>query len=376
MAAGTIYIGRINTGYTHTENEWANPAMINLNGGTAQVYQIVRDYRRSKSASSRAFVNFNGGTLRTTHPKGAFGAPEAVCDAAGESCGVDRVTVFAGGGTFDTNGRDVSSRMPISAPVGQGVVAVSVPEAVLSKTFAAPPTVTIIGDGEGASARVLFNPQSGKVTGVSVLSPGWGYTKARARFNHGGYESLGEKVAELDDVVCGQFVKTGAGTYTFLCVNTVTDVKVAGGRIRNGVDNVFTSDAALTLDGGDYDVNGFSQTFKSIAFGTVGGKILNGTVTAGGLSCDFAAAAANHPGTADLSNVTFAPGAKTIVTGYDPAVCASADKVVLLNFPSGGAPSSVPPLDDAVVLPKGWTLRLTPTCLKLAKDGGMVLIFR
>ena len=367
--ANIVYMGRISKGHSSSANEWANPAMLNFNGGTSTVWQIVRDtnYKRSDSASSRAFVNFNGGTLKTTNTSGAFGSGSEA---------IDRVTVFAGGATLDTDGRNIASDMPISAPNGKGVVSVPVPAEVLSKTFAAPPTVAIIGDGEGASARVLFNPTTGNVTGVQVLSPGWGYTSAKARFNHGGYTCIGESIVELDDVECGQLVKAGAGTYTFNCVNTVTDVKVTGGSVRNGMDCVFPSNAKLTLDGGDYDVNGFSQAFERIVFGTAGGSVLNGTAAVDELVIDFAAAAAGNPGTADLSNVAFTAQGKIVLDGYDPSVLESLDRLVLLNFAPGGAPASVPALDDSAVLPKGWSLQVAQTWLRLARATGFAIIVK
>lgn len=365
--AGTINMGRIKKDYSSAANEWANPTMINFNGGTGSVDQIKRDYTREQSPSSRAFVNFNGGTLKTSNADGAFGAGAQA---------IDRVTVFAGGGTFDTDDLDIASAMPFSAPYRKGAASVPVPAEVLARTFAAPPSVTIIGDGEGASARVLFNPATGRVTGVQVLSPGWGYTSAKARFNHGGHTCIGESAVELGAVECGQFVKAGGGTYTFNCTNTVTDVKVAGGSVKNGMDDVFPSGTALTLDGGDYDVNGFRQTFKSIEFGPSGGTIRNGTATVGELVIDFAEAAAGRPREADLSNVAFSAQAKIVLSGYDPSALESANRIVLLRFAPGGAPTSLPPLDDSVVLPKGWSAQASRACLRLALETGLTIIVR
>ena len=367
--ANTVYMGRINTDsrYKNDANEWANPSMFNFNGGTGDVWLIRRDYTRESSPSSRAFVNFNGGTLKTTNANGAFGSGSAA---------IDRVTVFAGGATFDTDGRNIASDMPLSAPYGKGVVSVPVPAEVLSKTFAAPPTVAIIGDGEGASARVLFNPETGKVTGVQVLSPGWGYTSAKARFNHGGYTCIGESTVELDAVECGQLVKAGTGSYTFNAENSVTKLKVVGGSVKSGVDNTFPAATALTLDGGNYDVNGHAQTFKSIAFGPGGGTILNGTATVGDLIIDFAEAVAGRPGVADMSNVTFPAQAKIVLDGYDSSAFESLEKIVLLNFAQGGAPSSLPPLDDSSSLPKGWQLRLSATSLKAVYTAGLSIFVR
>lgn len=369
LTMGTITMGRIGADYQDGGNEWANPSIVNLNGGVCTVGMFVRDaaYSRSGRPSSRAFVNFNGGTLKTANTSGAFGSGSAA---------IDRVTVFVGGATLDTDGRNIASDMPISAPNGKGVVSVPVPTEVLSKTFAAPPTVAIIGDGEGASARVLFNPTTGKVTGVQVLSPGWGYTSAKARFNHGGYTCIGESTVELDDVECGQLVKAGTGVYTFNAANSVTKLKVAGGSVKSGVNNTFPAATALTLDGGNYDMNGHSQTFGSVSFGASGGTILNGTAAAGNLVCDFAAALAGNPGVADLSNVSFAAGAKTLITGYDPDELETRESVLLLRFASGAVPASVPPLDESVELPKGWVLQMTQAGLKLSRQNGLVLIFR
>jgi hypothetical protein len=362
----TVYMGRISKDYSNGANEWANPAMFNFNGGTANVWLIRREYTREQSPSSRAFVNFNGGTLKTTNGSGAFGS---------DNQAIDRVTVFHGGATFDTDGRNIASDMPISAPNGKGVVTVPVPAEVLSETFAAPPSVTVIGDGEGASARVLFNPATGKVTGAQVLSPGWGYTSAKARFNHGGYTCIGESAVELDDVECGQLVKAGAGVYTFNAANSVTKLKVAGGSVKSGIDNAFPADVELTLDGGNYDMNGHVQSFGNVSFGVNGGTVLNGTATVGGITVDFAEALAGRPGSANFNNIEFSQGAKVYLLNYNPAALQSVTKVMLLRYAAGGA-ASVPELDESIALPKGWMVKSTERGLVLTSIKPMTIFLR
>ena len=375
LTASTIVMGRIKKDYADGGNEWANPTMINFNGGRSQIYQMIRDYRRSQSPSSRVFVNFNGGTLTPTHTTSPFGAPESVCDQKKESAGVDRVTVFAGGGTLDTAGRNVSSCMPFSAPFGSGVVSVPLPENVRAKTFRAPPAVTIIGNGEGASARVLFNPQTGKATGVQILSPGWGYQTARARFNHG-KSCLGESPAVLAPVVGGELTKAGEGSYTFLCTNTVTRLNVTGGSLCSGVDAAFPPETALMLDGGAYDLNGYSQSFRRVTFGPSGGGIRNGTAAVDTLAVDFAAAADGRPGVADLRNLDFSNQANVSLEGYDPAFLADVEKVCLLRYAEGGGPAVPLELDPSVELPKGWFLQSSANRLMLLCRRPLVMTVR
>ena len=375
----TINMGRINSNQTYTENEKANPAIVNISGGG--VFKIGRfcreiNYLRSAKPTSRAFVNFDGGTLRMTATECPFGIPEAKRRELGSgNWGIDRVTVFAGGGTFDTDGRSVTAYMPFDEPTGNGIASVPVPETVAAKTFTAPPAVVIVGDGEGASAHPVFDRTTGKVTGVKVLSPGWGYTAATAHFSHGGITFRADSTCVLKPVSGGMLTKAGAGTYTLACTNSVKSLKVTGGTLAQGADDAFPADTVLTLDGGTYDLGGKRQTFANVRATGAGGSVTGGTLSLPGLTFDLHDAIAGRTPLFDAA-VSFAVGA-TITVENAAEVSRTPGRYTLATF-RGGIVGELPRLSDETLeaLPRGWTLALNGGRLVLCYSAGTMVMFR
>ena len=376
----TVNIGRVKKDNAYgSVNERANPVIFNINdGGICKVarFRRVSDYLRTDSPSSRAFVNFNGGTLRMLENECPFGVPEATRNVLGSGqWGIDRVTVFAGGATLDSNGKSATAYMPFDAPTGKSVATVPVPAEVSSRTFTAPPAIVIIGDGEGASAHPVFDRATGKVTEAMLTSPGWGYTSAKARFCCEGSAFRAESTCTLTDAADGCLKKKGTGTYTFACTNSVKSVCVSGGTLAQNVDDAFPAGATLILDGGTYDLGGRTQTFAQIVSTGAGGKVTNGTLAMAGLVVDLADAIAGKVPLIEAT-MSFGEGAETTIRNVSLA-----DRNVgkyLLAYADGISGEDLPPFDDGTSagLDKNWRLLLEGNRIMLRYDAGTMVIFR
>ena len=121
----------------------------------------------------------------------------------------------------------------------------------------------IFGDGYGASALAEFDSRSGTVTGITVTSPGCGYTRAKAVFTFGYEGTAASIVAITNDCVIaqndgkGSFAKKGGGTLTLRAENNWGgDTILAGGVLKSGVDGAIPAGGTFVLAGGTLDMNG------------------------------------------------------------------------------------------------------------------------
>jgi autotransporter-associated beta strand protein len=212
-------------------------------------------------------VVFNGGIIKArTNGHSIFGSAKVETKKDGVVVDVNYgpptvVRVYEKGGAIDTAGhREIFSDAPIKAAEGGGVA--SVPWTPRTGCQY-PPLVLIEGDGYGASAMAEFDSESGTVTGVTITSPGCGYTYAKAAFIFG-YEGTDKAIIGLtnDCVIAqnsstGSFTKKGAGTLTLRAENTWGgDTILAGGVLKSGVDKAIPADGTFVLAGGTLDMNG------------------------------------------------------------------------------------------------------------------------
>jgi autotransporter-associated beta strand protein len=236
--------------------------MLNLAGGGFSANAACRGGNNGGVISrdmSKVYVNFNGGTYRTRADTGGVGGRglfgHAIGGVDGANTWVDYVTIYSGGATIETDKsqRKVYIHTPLRAPVGKGVASVDFSAYRGKRTgLTAPPAVVIDGDGEGASAYAVFDVETGSITGVRVVSPGWGYTTATARFYSGNVGNFNVCPVTLADTVPGGLTKAGAGSLYLNAENTYTgETVLKGGALHLVCSGALPAESTVAYEGGE-----------------------------------------------------------------------------------------------------------------------------
>ena len=279
-----------------------NPIFLNMNGGQMEFSSFYGSALLRPGAVF--YMNFNGGIWHPT-----TGANTTL--SAGTNR-VSRLTVYEKGLTFDSDGFNNSTLETTfqSAP-GKGVWSVPLPEELRTKRLIGAPTVTITGDGAGASAVALFDSRKGVVTNVVVTSHGWNYTTATASFRFRECSACADVTCGLQDNVRGKltFVSPVNGrTMTLKTIDGGTNgfagVCVKSGKLIAGTAGAIPEGVELNLEGGTLDMKANALVFDSLS-GT--GGTLQGTATDGKL-----VVTTTNPGTG-LKGVMFKDTAGTTV---------------------------------------------------------------
>ena len=172
LTANRVFIGN-NTIATGTGTDMPIGSVIgivNLNGGTLTTGQVQKgaDPVTQLGTNTTRLINFDGGTLKVKTGT-TFGATYME--------GLNGAYVYAGGGTIDTNGQNVTINQPLSAPTGDGIDGITVNTA--GSNYKVAPIVMISGGGGvGATAVARIDGTTGAVLGVDVTNRGTGYTSA------------------------------------------------------------------------------------------------------------------------------------------------------------------------------------------------------
>ena len=368
--ASLIQEGRLDLGYSCDFT-----AILNLNGGVLEANSLAKATTSDTSIQdpdgfswrgSKGYVNFNGGTFRMRDVTVA-----KVFDNK-----LNRITVFTGGATIDTNGRDRTLDHPLEAPEGNGVVSIDT-TGLLDREWVGSPYIAIenVGDSAGYGATVYadFDSTTRRVTGVHVVSPGCNYTAAQAVIHYGVLACFTNAVT-LGTSASGGLTKTGEGTLTLNCANTFTGaVAVEAGTLKVNADGALPASAPVSVAAGaTLDLNG--RPMAATSLGAAGGSVKNGTLTLpNALTFDLAAAKAGKGISYAEGAFRFPKGASVTLTNTD--VRDEKDRFYTLFKVTGeGTLEGTPTLLNDDLLP--WTLVNTGRELRLAFPAGTVLIFR
>ena len=243
---------------------------VNVNhGGTFTVnrmYKTVQNHKDDKNGidwnwnnskdrctNTWAWLNFDGGILKIKGTGDFFSSNGTAEDQRLPT----RVTVYAGGATIDTNGKDSTWRLPLEKPYGKGVKSITLANSVLKNgNYICPPAVRFAGDGSNVTAVVDFDETLRTNRGVIVTSPGFGFTAAptvkiekEVCDNASFYTDATVEMVDFDaaDYAHGGLTKRGAGTLTLTRANTY------GGATRlEGGTLAFTH--AQGYPGGDLEI--------------------------------------------------------------------------------------------------------------------------
>ena len=356
-------------------------SVVNLNAGVLTVPNFSKRHTGFADSSLKvsgfkdvySYINFNGGTFRGTKTHSTvFG------DGVNKA---DAVTIFAGGATVDVNGKVLSNgSVPFSKPVGKGVASITLPVGAKIDGYIGTPKVYITGGGgAGATAHCAFDPQTGRIGPITVVSPGWGYTSAptvtvksgdrastltcTATLTEGDVPSGGLTVTDTSDAKNGVFTLTATNTYAGPTV-------VAGGTLKIATEAALPENGEVRCAGGTLDLNNLG-TLTFDAFGGFG-SVINGNVVANSLA--FTAEGCSQPLNVSGS-LTLSDAATVNVSGVTSSF--EMKKYVLLTA-TGGITGSVGEVTgfEAFEHPNLWRVSKSGNSIILTYSRGTNIILR
>ena len=321
-------------------NQTNGLAAINLNAGVLELGTLTG----GGYPGSRAYVNFNGGTLKINRNVEALGTKNLA------------FTLGENGGTIDTDGHEVTLGKPITALTGGGVASIALPKSVDS---VAALKVIVEGDGDGATAMAVFDRATRKITGIRVLSPGSGYTAATARLSTGCSRQSSQNVNQ--ELVCTITPNAAPGVL----------VKKGTGTLRLAAGEGLPAGTSVDVQEGTLDLNGLSNALGNL------------TSSAAGMVVDSAAGAVALPATLTVDVPTAAAGNYLTVSG-DAALPSTLVLANIDQVPESTASFTIlkvtgaktGTMNLATELPAGWTLGWTGDLLRVGRARGTRIFFR
>ena len=263
----------LNTTVNGKQFDMANQAgnagsYVSLNAGTLIANRLFRT-----QASTPTFVNFNGGTLRANTAQTQFLEGHAFA------------TVYPGGAIIDASNVAITVNQSLLAPTSSGVSSLTL-QSGGAGYIGAPVVALTGGSGTGATAIASVDlntasPTFGQVTGFQVTSPGFGYLPGDAlnvALSGGGFTAPASATCSLaPNALTGGLTKLGVGTLVLGNTNTYAGVTtISNGTLRLGRADALPANAAVTVAGGLYDLNGFAVTNGAVT--VTGGAISNGVL--------------------------------------------------------------------------------------------------
>lgn len=167
----------------------------------------------------------NGGVIMPTQGYDWF-------DTANHSKDPDSFTIYGKGLTVDTSKccEYQSTKpslselyMPMTKPTGKSVASIALPASVASETkYVGPTAVIVSGTGHGAAAVAEFDSATRRITGITVVAPGFGYDDSTTATIMGpdGKTPITCEVAMANAVTTGGLTKRGAQELRLYGANT------------------------------------------------------------------------------------------------------------------------------------------------------------
>lgn len=338
----------------HTHQSFVSqiPSFLDVNrSGVLKAAKVAR------ARLAGLYVGFDGGTFRAARTGvNLFGQKDGWSALVeGETNSPTRITVYPGGMTVDTDGKDVRIDESLLGAVGGGVQSVTLSNPLSGSSFVGSPIVMIEGDGEGASAVAEFDVELGAVTNVFVTAPGVNYSVASAVV----YVAK-SAVAVLPCVVAenpggGDFTKSGAGQLTLSGANTYGgDTVLAGGTLKIASATAIPSGSKIVLAGGTIDAGAYPDAVPK------------------DWEIDFDDFRQKGPYSVS-GDLAFPSGCVLSVLNLDRITPDSPDRMVLLE--TSGEISGSPVL-VTTGLPKGWKCVVRRKKIEVLREMGCVLIVR
>lgn len=248
-ASAVTDLGGNNVRMTHRTNHVAH---LNLNNGTLIGSGVTCRNGVTNSATAKAYVNFNGGTFRSSAAGELF--------AVGSYFSPDRVTIYPNGAVFDTSNYLVRISVPLQRPSGKGITSI----AFAGTNFIGSPYVQILGGGGyNATAVANFDSASGFVNGVTITSPGCDFTATpTVQLVGGGFTNrnmVASSVVIGDIPATGGLTKKGSGTLTLCATNTYGGPTVLeNGTLQIACDGAVPVGSTLTMRGGTLNAGSYA----------------------------------------------------------------------------------------------------------------------
>lgn len=248
-------------------NNGGSMLFVNMNGGVLRAGGFSKHGNKNHHLENGMFVNFNGGTFRAASGVNVFG------DGL---FGVDRILVYSGGATVDTDGHDAWITNPITSPNSKGIASITLDAPI---TNAMSPIVKIeSATGCGASAFAHYDWDTHTVDRIDILSTGDGYEDATVALYFDSAVSRARKIANVEfaeNAKGGPFTKKGLGTLTLAATNTWAGATcVRGGTLAARCDWAMPTNTAVVIsDGATLDLCGRVHRISSVTYQVGGGAI-------------------------------------------------------------------------------------------------------
>lgn len=370
--------------------------IVNLNdGATLTVRRMFKNYAsteekagttdkfntqsiRESVAASKFYLNFDGGVLKPAQYGTLFNNRGGVYDDP------DRVTVYEGGAVVDTSlcsGGNQNWSAPVLKPSGNVLLSVSLPtDSAWVNKYIAPPRVVISGVNEhGATAVAEFDEATGKLTGITVTSPGNNVPSDISVTIKGGNLASTFACPFVVDAPAkdGGFTKRGDHLLEMIMPSATPNTwegptTVEGGTLKF-TNGTYPNGSPLVLKGGTLALGGYAVTVPSLeGYGAVTGS---GGVT---VSDELRISCADLFGesrTIAAQKVTLASGATLVVTDPENLAQYKNEEAAVFLTASDSLSGDAPAL-EAEVAALGWRCSKIGNSLKFGFPQAFVLVVR